>query len=302
VLGAALASVTAAICGGSYAVAEPGRLVVTAYDVAPTGWPVGLTLTCAVIADLHACEPWMGVARIRRIVAVTNALAPDVVLLLGDYVAGRRMAQLSHPMPMARWAEALAGLRAPLGVHAVLGNHDWWQDDAAQRRRTGGPIAAGRALEAAGIPVHENRAVRLVKDRQPLWIAGLGDQWAFGRRWPSPRSRFDYHGVDDLPATLRQVRDGAPVILMAHEPDVFPGVPPRVALTVSGHTHGGQVALGGHAWRVPSRYGRRYAYGHIVEDDRHLIVSGGLGCSSVPVRFGRPPEIVHVTLRGAPPS
>ena len=90
--------------------------------------------------------------------------------------------------------------------------------------------------------------------------------------------------------------DDAPVILMAHEPDIFPEVPARVALTVSGHTHGGQVRLFGWSPIVPSAYGNRYAYGHVVEDDRSLVVSGGLGCSILPVRFGVPPEIVIVEL------
>jgi uncharacterized protein len=89
------------------------------------------------------------------------------------------------------------------------------------------------------------------------------------------------------------------VVLMAHEPDVFPNVPPRVALTVSGHTHGGQVRLAGFSPVVPSIYGNRYAYGHVVEDGRHLIVSGGLGCSRLPIRLGVPPEIVSIELGSA---
>ena len=73
-------------------------------------------------------------------------------------------------------------------------------------------------------------------------------------------------------------------------------MPHRVSLTLSGHTHGGQVRVLGFSPMVPSRFGNRYAYGHIVEDNRHLIVSGGLGCSILPVRFGVPPEIVMVDL------
>jgi uncharacterized protein len=87
---------------------------------------------------------------------------------------------------------------------------------------------------------------------------------------------------------------------LAHEPDIFPKVPNRVALTVSGHTHGGQVRLAGFSPVVPSKFGNRYAYGHVVERDRHLIVSGGLGCSILPVRFGVPPEVVLVELGASP--
>jgi predicted MPP superfamily phosphohydrolase len=88
-----------------------------------------------------------------------------------------------------------------------------------------------------------------------------------------------------------------PVILLVHEPDVFPRVPDRVALTLAGHTHGGQIRVP-FVWPhwVPSRYGARFAYGHIVETGRHMVVSGGLGTSFVPVRFGVPPEIVHIEI------
>ena len=133
-------------------------------------------------------------------------------------------------------------------------------------------------------------------DGHPFWIAGLGDQLAYliARRY-RPIKRI---GVDDLGATLRKVTDDAPVILLAHEPDVALRVPPRVALQLSGHTHGGQVRLLG--WSPVSPSGQQLAYGHIhVNCD--VIVSGGLGCSIMPFRLGVPPEIVLVTL-GPPAS
>lgn len=283
---------------GGYGLAEPYRLGVTRYAVSPPDWPAGLALRIAVITDLHICEPWLGMERLRQIVARTNALMPDMVFLLGDFVPGGRMASFGRRIPHAEWAEALAQLKAPLGVHAVLGNHDWWEDIEVQERR-GGPIKARQALEAAGIPVYENDAVRLEKDGLPFWVAGLGDQWAF---WPTVNpSNFDfrgdaYEGVDDLDGTLAKITDDAPVILMVHEPDIFPEVPKRVALTLAGHTHGGQVRVFGYAPVVPSRYGQRYLVGHIVEEERNLIVSAGLGCSNLPIRFGAPPEIVLVTV------
>lgn len=273
---------------GGYALAEPFRLGVTSYSVSPPDWPRGLSLRVAVLTDLHVSEPWMGLERLQRIVARTNALMPDVVLLLGDYVRGGKMMPWSSIVPHEAWAAVLAGLKAPLGVHAVLGNHDWWEDPAALRR---GDLVtkAGVALEAAGIPVYENTAVRLDKAGSPVWIAGLGDQWAF-------HAIGHNKGVDDLDATLAKVTDDAPVILMVHEPDIFPKVPSRVALTLAGHTHGGQVTFAGYAPVIPSRYGQRYRYGHIVEEGRNLIVSAGLGCSTLPIRFGAPPEVVLVTL------
>jgi predicted MPP superfamily phosphohydrolase len=284
----------------SYAVAESFRERVTPYQLTPPGWTPGLNVRLVVLADFHVCEPWMSVERVRAIVAQTNSLQPDAILLLGDYVVGHSLGRLSTPVDVGSWASALADLKAPLGVHAVLGNHDWWDEPEVQRRGHG-PTRAGLALEAVGIPVYQNQAVRLQKNGQPFWLAGLGDQWAFFSRERNDdefanANSFGYDGVDDLPRTLQQVTDDAPVILMAHEPDIFPQVPDRVSLTISGHTHGGQVRIFGFAPIVPSRFGTRYVYGHKVEDGRNLIVSGGLGCSTLPVRFGSRPEIVMIEL------
>jgi predicted MPP superfamily phosphohydrolase len=286
----------------SYAVAESFHETVTRYRLTPPRWTPGLNVRLAVLADLHVCEPWMSVDRVQAIVEQTNSLEPDAILLLGDYVVGRSLGKLSTPVSVGTWATALGNLKAPLGVHAVLGNHDWWDQEEVQLRRAG-PTRAGLALQAVGIPVYENNAVRLEKNGQPFWIAGLGDQWAF-QGLPgnddefAENNAFGYTGVDDLPGTLRQVKDDAPIVLMAHEPDIFPKVPDRVSLTICGHTHGGQVRIFGYSPVVPSKFGTRYIYGHKVEGGRNLIVSGGLGCSSLPVRFGSPPEIVMIELGG----
>ncbi|HEX7791073.1 MAG TPA: metallophosphoesterase [Afipia sp.] len=274
---------------------EPSRLRVARYDITPKHWPSGFPLKIAAIADLHACDPWMSLDRIQAIVDRTNRLNPDVIVMLGDYVAGHH--HVTRFIPASEWASVLGGLKAPLGVHAILGNHDWWEDDAIQRDGQG-HTRSRRALEAAGIPVYENDATRLVKDGRPFWLAGLGDQLAYlpARRF-RPLSRI---GVDDLAATMMKITDDAPVILLAHEPDVAPRVPARVALQLSGHTHGGQVRLFGWSPVVPSRYGRKFAYGH-AREKCDVIVSGGLGCSIMPFRLGVPPEIVLVTL-GSPVS
>lgn len=273
---------------------EPERLRVTRYDLAPPQWPSDFGLKIAVIADLHACDPWMTLKRIDDIVARTNALRPDITLLLGDYVAGHR--KVTRFIPAEEWAAVLAGLKAPLGVHAVLGNHDWWEDKEVQRAGHGLPVA-GRALESAGIPVYDNAARRFSKDGRPFWLAGLGDQLAF---LPARRIRsVPRVGVDDLRATLATVTDSAPVILMAHEPDIARRVPARVALQLSGHTHGGQVRLAGWSPIAPS--GQQLTYGHIRRNC-DVVISGGLGCSIMPFRFGVPPEIVLVTLGGTRPQ
>jgi predicted MPP superfamily phosphohydrolase len=279
----------------AYGFGEPVlQLDVTRYRLSPPQWPADFTLNIAVIADLHACDPWMSLERIHNIVERTNSLNADVIVMLGDYVAGHR--KVTRFIPAGEWAPVLAGLKAPLGVHAILGNHDWWEDKTVQREGKGLTVAR-RALEASGIPVYENDAKRLSKGGRPFWLAGLGDQLAYmpARRF-RPVRRI---GVDDLGATLSKVTDDAPIVLLAHEPDVARRVPARVALQLSGHTHGGQVRLFG--WSPVSPSGQQLAYGHI-RMNCDVIVSGGLGCSIMPLRLGVPPEIVLVTLGGAAPA
>jgi uncharacterized protein len=264
---------------------------ITTYKLTPPGWAPGLKLRAAVIADIHACEPWMSAERIKGICDRANELEADVILLLGDYVSGMNI--VTDYVHSSDWSGAMAGLSAPLGVHAVMGNHDYWEDLTFQRDQTVEPFAKV-ALEKVGIDVHVNQAVRLEKDGQGFWLAGLDDQVAL-----RPGTRFKrsgWQGLDNLPATLAQVTDEAPIILLAHEPDVFPDVPERVSLTISGHTHGGQVNIFGWKPVVPSRYGARYAGGLVEESGRQIVVSRGLGCSGIPVRLLSPPEIVLLEL------
>jgi predicted MPP superfamily phosphohydrolase len=257
------------------------RLVVSEWTVPHAHWPKDMPpLRIAVLTDIHASDPWMPAARIGAIVERTNMLKPDVILLLGDYVAAMSSYGTTD-IPIGDWTAELGRLRAPLGVYAVLGNHDWWTD----------PDGVRGGLEREGIRVLENDALRLKVHGDPVWRGGLGDQLAL-------RGKGRRRGVDDLPATLAPARrDDAPYILMVHEPDIFTRVPQRVTLTLAGHTHGGQVNLP-FVGRpiIPSNYGQRFAYGHIVEDGCHLLVSSGLGLSGVPVRFMVPPEIALVTL------
>jgi uncharacterized protein len=289
--GAALPLLGAA--AGVYAVGiEPSLLQVKSYALTPDNWPAKLRLRLAVLTDIHAGEPFMSAARIAQICAATNALKPDAVLLLGDFNAGHYF--VSRAVTSQQIGEALSVLRAPLGVYAVLGNHDWWHGDLLTLP-SDGAVAIRRALHQAGIVLLENDAVALSKNGEKFWLVGLGDQLADA---PPGKPRGDeLSGVDDLSGALGRVKDDAPIVLMAHEPMIFHSTPDRVALTLCGHTHGGQVnlpLLGPVVGEL--RFGPGLTYGHIQRGPRHLIVSGGLGESVLPLRFMRPPEIVEIVL------
>jgi hypothetical protein len=278
---------------GSYAVAvEPALMLeVTRYKIAPATWPADLRLKIAVIADIHACEPWMPASRIREIAEVANALNPDLTVLLGDFSGGHKF--VTGPVMPQQWGEALSVLRAPLGCYAILGNHDWWHGPLPGMKADGAEGVRG-GLRRAGIRLMENDAVRLVHEGQPFWLLGLADQLAMWNFRTGLRK-----GADDLAGTLAQVKDDAPAILLAHEPYIFPKVPDRIALTLCGHTHGGQVVLPFIGPVVADeRFGPKLVYGHSSEGPRHIVVSAGLGTSLAPVRFMRPPEVVEVTVSG----
>lgn len=279
---------TGAVLGTYAFVIEPGFFLRTQHwSFTPPNWSPGLKLRLVMLADPHLVEPHMRLSRWQGIVEKANTLDGDLMLLMGDYVAGHFFR--TGTVPVAQAARAAAKLKAPLGVFSVNGNHDWWDDLTAQRRG-GGPVLAEIAMADNGIPTLSNRAVRLAKDGIPFWLSGTDSIVAIKKG----RGRFESRA--DLAGTLAQVTDDAPIIHLAHEPDLFTKVPERVSLTLSGHTHGGQVRLFGYSPVTPSAFGNRFAYGHIVEGGRNLVVSGGLGCSIAPVRFGMPPEITVVDL------
>lgn len=253
-------------------VVEPRSLQNENYDIPLPRWPAACDgVRVAVLADLHVGSPFNGPSKLRRIRELTQGARPDLILLAGDYVV--------HGVPGGRFvtpetiASELRSLQAPLGTWAVLGNHDWWFDAPRVRR----------AFESVGIPVLEDAAVSVSRGPCRFWVAGVGDFW---------------EGRHDVTRALAQVPESAPVIAFTHNPDVFPTIPNRVNLTIAGHTHGGQVyvPLVGRPV-VPSNFGQRFAAGHIVEENRHLFVSSGLGTSILPVRFLVPPEISILTLR-----
>jgi predicted MPP superfamily phosphohydrolase len=269
---AALAGLAVLALAYAEATRTPG---VVTYDVASPAW-TGPPVSIALLADAQAAHPDMPPARIARIVQQTNALKADIVLLAGDYVTGR-LVQSGRVGPAAATAP-FAGLRAPLGVFAVLGNHDMERPGLAEE------VTAG--LEAAGVTVLRNRAARA----GPLWVAGVDD---------------NRHGVTGVTAAMAGVPPGAPLLYLVHNPDNLVDTPARVGLTLAGHSHGGQVLLPFVGALVLPIERRDWARGHIVwpgpdGQARHMVVTSGLGTSGAPIRLGVPPEIVLVRLRGAP--
>ena len=249
-------------------------------------------LLIAVLSDLHVGSIWTTTRDLERYVGQVRALGPDLILLAGDFL-------MPEPLPgrgatAAEIAGALAGLDAPLGVYACLGNHDWRDCPLAQATEYARNSLA-EALPEAGIRLLVNEATPVAGT--DLWLVGFDSQRGHPvGRIPAPRH--------DPEAAFADVPDGAEVILMAHEPDYFAERDDRAALQVSGHTHGGQMNLFG--WRplTPSRYGSRYAWGHHRDGNRHLVVSGGVGYSGVPLRIAQPPELtlIRITPRREDPT
>ncbi|MEL7131595.1 MAG: metallophosphoesterase [Pseudomonadota bacterium] len=268
---------------------EPAwRLRVVHWAVRDPSWAGRKPLRIVIISDLHAGAPHIPLSRVSRIVARANALKPDLAVHLGDY-------QAAHPLTVGRMTksdivERLSTFTSPLGSYAVLGNHDWWQDRAAAQERD--PPEAARALAEHGIPLLDNQAVRLRDGADAFWLVGLGDQRPFDA---NPEGK----GFDDLDAALADVTDDAPCILLAHEPDIWPEVPDRVFLTLSGHTHGGQVQIGTWSPFIAASSDEQFNWGHYTSETRHLIVSGGIGCAVVPARFNVVPELTVVEISAA---
>ncbi|HES58471.1 MAG TPA: metallophosphoesterase, partial [Firmicutes bacterium] len=243
------------------------RQRVTSVEIALTDLPAAFDgLKVLQLTDLHR-GTWVSERYLALAAGRGQLFAPDLIVLTGDYVSNSRYSESA--------AASLAKLSAPLGVYAVLGNHDHWAKDTPR---------IVDALEHAGITMLTNAAVPLLRDGERLWLAGIDDIWA---------------GEPDLDAALAAVPEGEPAILLCHEPDYAPEAAGRgVILQVSGHSHGGQVRLPGLKPVLP-RYGRTYPIGlmQVEGTDSHVYVSGGLGVVFPPIRFRVPPEVSVLTLR-----
>lgn len=251
---------------------EPNRLNVNQQTIQVHNWNPELSgLRVAVIGDIHTGAPFINDAKLDRLVQLTNESQPDLVVLLGDFMS--QDTWHGHRVAPDITANHLKDLRAPLGVYAVLGNHDWWDDGEKVKQ----------AFEEAGIRVLENDVDEIKWREKSFWVAGFSDLWTRPQQ---------------IPETLARIPSDSMIIALAHNPDVFPRLPPSTTLLLAAHTHGGQVnipLIGTPI--VPSRFGSKYTSGHVFENGHHLFVTTGIGTSILPVRFRVPPEIAILTIR-----
>src|SRR5712692_6642076 len=194
---------------------EPNRLVVRQETIQIDQWPKELSgLRIALIADIHTGGRFIDDNKLHKIVELTNQQNPDLIVLLGDYMSPNSWH--SHRVEPEVTAAAMKNLHAPLGVYAILGNHDWWYNGDKVRR----------AFEANGLPILENEVAEIKWRDKSFWLVGLADSWTRPQH---------------VSETIAKVPPGSTVIALTHNPDVFPRLPESVPLLLAAHTHGGQV-------------------------------------------------------------
>lgn len=246
---------------------EPNLLVVKHKTLYLPNWSEKHNgLKVAVLSDFHVNKWGITPKKLKEVVAKTNAESPDLICLLGDldsYLIER------VKLDKKDLSNTMSKLKAEYGVFSILGNHDY------------GPRVVKPILQNAGITVLENKRTVVWVNEEPIIIYGLKDLWQYSTKAKN---------------VVNKDENVKSMILLSHNPDLFPDVPDFVSLTLSGHTHGGQICLpilGGIF--TPSVWEQRYNKGYIVEDGKHLFVTSGLGFS-LPIRFGNIPEIVILEL------
>ncbi len=246
---------------------EPGWLEITSHSmILPRLHPAFDNYRIIQISDIHM-ETWMTRERLAEVVKTTNMLRGDLIAITGDFVT-----DIFHRTP-ADLIENLSKLKAPDGVFAVLGNHDYWTNVKTIRQ----------VLELSSITELSNAVHTLERDGVSLHIAGIDDYWENKAR---------------LRDVLDQLPDEGAAILLAHEPDfaVISAQSGRFDLQLSGHSHGGQVILPGIGPLVLPMYGRKFPKGLYQVDDMLLYTNRGLGTARPQLRFNCRPEISMITL------
>lgn len=223
-------------------------------------------LKIVFITDIHH-GPFLSIERVRKLVKRINKLEPDVILMGGDYV--HRESKYIQPV-----FDEFKNLESKYGLYAVLGNHDHWEDAELTRK----------LMLRNGIKICDNKSYWLEIGDERIKIGGIGDLW---------------EDEQYLDSTINDVVENDFVILISHSPDFIEKMSTNlVDLTLSGHTHGGQVTLFG-LWApiLPSKYGQKYRYGLKEFDNTTAYISSGIGTITPPLRFFCRPEIVLFTLK-----
>jgi hypothetical protein len=263
---------------------EPELVTLTTLRVESPTWstqPVRIVL----LGDVHVDGVHMQAERVRRLALTVTMLDPDVILLSGDYIGGLGMQSQYRRTSRARRSasdierdeaalHAMRDLRARYGVYAVIGNHDCWWDCARMRE----------ILAADQIIVLSNEVAEVSRPGQPsFWIAGLAD-----RQTEHP----------DFARVQAQIPADAATLALMHNPRLYDWPANHFPVQLAGHTHGGQVRfpLTGAPLRM-SRHSEMAISGAMIEGDRILVVTRGLGEVGLPVRFGAPPQIMLIEVR-----
>lgn len=226
-------------------------------------------MTIVLMADIHVAGPDMPPSRLAKIVDKVNALKPDLVAIAGDLVSEKLVATRHYSA--ADVVAPLGGLKAPLGVVVVPGNHDHW---------SGWDALKTELARYPQITVLQNAAAQF----GPLAIGGSDD--------PS----IDRADNEATFGALKPLK-GAKIVL-THSPDIFPQVPVDVDLVLAGHTHCGQIAWpwGGSPATI-SDYGELYACGVVKQHGKVLVTSAGLGTTLLPMRMFTRPEVWLIEIR-----
>ena len=245
---------------------EPSRLITEYETISLKNWNKNLNgFKVAVVSDLHIGAKKINLEKVKKIVKMINSQNPDLVVILGDFDALR--IEVSK-IPHEDISKTLNKLKAPCGVYAVLGNHDYEPEGVVRN-----------ILDNTDIKLLKNKSDYITYKGEKIRICGIGDWWS-----------------EDIDVKKVIGEINIPTIFLSHNPDAFDYIPEKTSLILSGHTHGGEVVLPlfGSPF-VPSVHGKTFAKGLIKENNKTLYITSGIGTLSG-FRIFNPPEIVFLTL------
>jgi len=219
------------------------------------------------ISDIH-CGPLFSAERVTALSEQINGLHPDMVLLGGDYIYGKKRDDVGLIRPCI---SPLAGLKAPLGVFGVHGNHDNWASHKI----------IGEVLAEAGVVDLDNQAAWVESEGGRIRVGGVGDMWT---------------ETQNLEPTVEGTKQKDFIILLSHNPDYLDSLKDkRVDLVLSGHTHAGQINMFG-LWASAPVTNKNYVSGIVETPYTKAIISNGIGETGLPIRFSAPPQIIVLKL------